>query len=75
MKFAYHLIFHNVRFPRFFFAFQEVRLMLPISPYVHEAELGICLSDPYLSIPWPLEISVNDTDHPLLNDKFMGIEI
>ena len=49
--------------------------MLPFSPYVHEPELGICPSDPYLGIPWPLEISVNDTDHPLLNDKFMGIEI
>lgn len=53
-------------------------LYLHTAPYVREAESGIRPSDPYLVIPWPLEIfeiSVKDADHPLLNDKFMGIEI
>jgi dTDP-4-dehydrorhamnose 3,5-epimerase len=53
-------------------------LYLHTAPYVREAESGIRPSDPYLAIPWPLEIfeiSMKDADHPLLNDKFMGIEI
>lgn len=53
-------------------------LYLHTAPYVREAESGIRPTDPYLSIPWPLEIfeiSMKDADHPLLNDQFMGIEI
>lgn len=53
-------------------------LYLHTSPYVREAEAGIRPSDPYLGIPWLLdiyEISMRDTNHPLLNDKFMGFEV
>lgn len=53
-------------------------LYLHTSPYVREAEAGIQPSDSYLGIPWPLdicEISMRDTNHPPLNDKFMGIEV
>ncbi|MCF8196774.1 MAG: dTDP-4-dehydrorhamnose 3,5-epimerase [Polynucleobacter sp.] len=53
-------------------------LYLHTSPYVREAEAGIRPNDPYLRVPWPLaffEISMRDLEHPLLDDKFKGIEI
>lgn len=46
--------------------------------YKPSAERGIRPDDPYLEIAWPLnfyEISVRDSEHPLLNDLFEGIEL
>ncbi len=53
-------------------------LYLHSEVYVREAEAGIYLNDPTLNIPWPLEfmeISKRDSEHPLLNDQFIGIEL
>ena len=48
------------------------------APYSKEAEVGIRPNDPTLDISWPLEffeVSTRDTEHPLLNDQFIGIEL
>ena len=53
-------------------------LYLHTSPYIKEAEAGICLTDPLVGISWPLDfyqVSKRDLSHPLLNDQFMGIEL
>lgn len=53
-------------------------LYLHSQVYVREAEAGIRFNDPILNIPWPLEfyeISKRDSEHPLLNDQFIGIEL
>lgn len=53
-------------------------LYLHSAPYVREAEAGIRPNDPCLDISWPLkisEISTRDSEHPLLNDQFTGIEL
>ena len=53
-------------------------LYLHSAPYKPAAEGGIRPNYPHLAIAWPLdfcEISVRDSEHPLLNDLFKGIEI
>lgn len=53
-------------------------IYLHTAAYVRQAEAGIRPNDPHLDISWPLdffEISTRDTEHPLLNDQFMGIEL
>jgi dTDP-4-dehydrorhamnose 3,5-epimerase len=53
-------------------------LYLHSAPYKQAAEGGSRPNDPYLAIAWPLdfyEISARDSEHPLLNDLFKGIEL
>ena len=53
-------------------------LYLHSAPYVREAEAGIRPNDPRLDISWPLkfsEISTRDSEHPLLDDQYTGIEL
>lgn len=48
------------------------------APYTANAELGIQPTDPRINVRWPLiiqEISIRDSEHPLLDDKFLGIEV
>jgi dTDP-4-dehydrorhamnose 3,5-epimerase len=43
-----------------------------------KAEIGIRPNDPSLGIFWPLdfhEISIKDSEYPLLNNQFLGIEL
>ena len=53
-------------------------IYLHSAPYVRDAEAGISPNDPRISVTWPLdihEISARDVGHPLLNEKFIGIEL
>jgi len=53
-------------------------LYLHSACYVREAEAGIRPNDPNLGISWPLniyEISARDSEHPLIADEFIGIEL
>lgn len=53
-------------------------LYLHSAPYRPEAEAGLSPKDPKLSISWPLdfsEISIKDTNHPLIGDEFKGIAL
>lgn len=46
--------------------------------YADGAEAGLNHHDPRLAIAWPLtiaEISSRDTGHPLITDKFKGVQI
>jgi dTDP-4-dehydrorhamnose 3,5-epimerase len=48
------------------------------APYFARAEGGLSPVDPLLEIEWPIKIkqlSIKDASHPLLNDKFKGLEI
>ncbi len=51
-------------------------LYLHSAPYVGKSEGGIRPTDPMINVAWPLkisEISKRDSEHDLLNCKFMGI--
>ena len=51
-------------------------LYLHSAPYIREAERGIRPTDPRIRVSWPLdvqEISARDSEHPLLNNQFLGI--
>ena len=53
-------------------------LYLHSAPYIREAESGIQPTDPRISVSWPLdiyEISTRDSEHPLLNDQFLAIQL
>lgn len=53
-------------------------IYLHSASYVSNAESGVRPNDLRLNITWPLdfyEISKRDSEHPLLNDKFIGIEL
>ena len=53
-------------------------IYLHSAAYIREADTGIHTNDPMLSIAWPLdiiEISERDSDHPLLTNKFKGIQL
>ncbi len=51
-------------------------LYLHTAPYNKTAEGGVRFNDPLLKIDWPLvpiDLSVRDQNHELLNDQFLGI--
>ena len=53
-------------------------LYLHSAPYMREFESGIRPDDPSVAITWPSdfnEISARDSEHPLLNGQFTGIEL
>jgi dTDP-4-dehydrorhamnose 3,5-epimerase len=46
--------------------------------YAPNAEIGLNPQDPMLGINWPLsitEISIKDSQHPLINSEFKGINV
>lgn len=51
-------------------------LYLHSAQYRPESEAGLSPSDPKLSISWPIdftEISIKDSNHTLISDKFKGL--
>ena len=46
--------------------------------YMYKYEAGIQPTDPLINVTWPLnfyDISARDTEHPLLNEQFIGIKL
>lgn len=53
-------------------------IYLHSEPYDQDAERGMQPTDPRLAIPWPLnfsEISARDSAHPLINERFTGVNL
>lgn len=53
-------------------------IYLHTMPYTPSAEAGLHPKDPMLSITWPLaivELSVRDSQHPMLNKQFKGMTL
>lgn len=53
-------------------------IYLHSAAYNAAAEAGMNVRDPRLNIAWPLtigELSARDRDHPLVNEKFIGIKL
>ena len=53
-------------------------IYLHTAPYMKEAEAALHVSDPKLSIIWPLdisELSERDRSHPMIKDDFEGIAV
>jgi len=53
-------------------------LYLHTAFYAPELEAGVRYDDPQLGISWPLEVtdlSERDKAHPLLNERFCGVEL
>jgi dTDP-4-dehydrorhamnose 3,5-epimerase len=53
-------------------------LYLHSRAYTPDAEAGLNLKDPMLTIPWPLaitELSARDAQHPMLDHHFKGVTL
>jgi dTDP-4-dehydrorhamnose 3,5-epimerase len=57
----------------------DVELLYCVSAaYAPEAEAGLNAKDPILAITWPLhiaEMSLRDAQHPMLTNRFAGVEL